>query len=212
MRSKLLAIGLIALAVSGCHGVSQLDLSRIGSRASWQLPERVIASLEIAPGDRVADLGAGGGYFLPYLVTAVGPAGTVYAVDVEPEIVRELEQQAASAGYTNVVAVLGGTDDPRLPDGAIDLVLLVNTYHHIDARPAYFERLRRNLTSSGRVAVIDPNTETKGLLRLFLDAGHMSSANDVREEMRQAGYRPAQSFGFLPTQLFEVFAPESPSD
>jgi ubiquinone/menaquinone biosynthesis C-methylase UbiE len=212
MRRKLLAIGLIALAASGCRGVSQLDLSRIGSRASWQLPERVIASLEIAPGDRVADLGAGGGYFLPYLVTAVGPAGTVYAVDVEPEIVRELEQQAADAGYTNVVAVLGGADDPGLPDGAIDLVVLVNTYHHIDARPAYFERLRRNLKPSGRVAVIDPNAETKGVLRLFLDAEHMSFAPDVRDEIRSAGYHPDRSFAFLPTQIFEVFAADSSPD
>jgi ubiquinone/menaquinone biosynthesis C-methylase UbiE len=193
MRRRLLATALLALTATGCSGIAKLDFARIFSRDAWQLPERVIASLEIDPGDRVADLGAGGGYFLPYLAEAVGPTGTVYAVDVDPEITRDLESQVAAEGHANVVVVLGQTDDPDLPDGRIDLVLLVNTYHHIDDRPAYFTRLRGDLGPSGRVAVIDPNAETTGILRLFLDAGHMSFAEDV------------------PTQLFEVFAAGDPA-
>jgi ubiquinone/menaquinone biosynthesis C-methylase UbiE len=211
MRIRTFAIGLLALFLAGCGGLSKLDYARIGSRGTWQLPERVIESLEIAPGDRVADLGAGDGYFLSYLVDAVGASGHIYAVDVEPDIVRELERRVAEGGYHNATALLGQTDDPGLPAGGVDLVLLVNTYHHIEDRPAYFERLRADLAPSGRVAVIDPNAATRGILRLFLDEGHMSRKGDVAEEMHRAGYHRQRGFDFLPTQIFEVFAPEAPT-
>ena len=87
----MIRIPLLALLVcsTGCSGVSQLDLFASG-RARWQLPDEVIQTLALQPGDRVADLGSGEGYFLPYLSRAVGPTGRVYAVDVESEIVEEL--------------------------------------------------------------------------------------------------------------------------
>ena len=137
MRRRLLAIGLFVLTATGC-GITKLNPTQIGNRGGWQLPERVIASLEIAPGDSVADLGAGDGYFLPYLVDAVGPTGTVYAVDVESDKASALQQRVDEAGYENVVVVLGELEDPLLPNDQIDLILLVNTYHHIEDRPAYF--------------------------------------------------------------------------
>jgi hypothetical protein len=74
-----------ALALGGCNGLSKLDLTTLG-RASWQRPEDVVRALELRPGDRVADLGAGEGYFLPYLSEAVGSRGRVFAVEVEPEL------------------------------------------------------------------------------------------------------------------------------
>ena len=192
-------------ALGGCNGLSKLDWTTLG-RASWQRPEDVVRALELRPGDRVADLGAGEGYFLPYLSEAVGSQGRVFAVEVESELAEQLEAQFADGD--NVEVVLGRYDDPQLPDGSIDLILIVNTYHHIEDRPAYFARLKRDLSASGRVAIIDPDADLGGILGLFLDEGHDSSASGISEEMEAAGYRPAASHDFLATQVFEVFAPK----
>lgn len=207
MRRLALVLAL-GLAI-GCEGVGRLDLTA-GGRDRWQRPEDVVRALEIQPGDRVADLGAGDGYFVSHLSDAVGVAGVVYAVDVETEIVEKLGE-TFPPDSTNVKAILGEYGDPLLPDGSIDLVLIVNTYHHIEDRPAYFRRLRRDLEPDGRVAVIDPNEELGGILGLTLDEGHMSSAASVEEEMREAGYRVEARHEFLPVQIFRVFARDDAS-
>lgn len=202
-RAALLAL---VLALTGCNGVSKLDLSTLG-RGTWQRPADVVGALELRPGDRVADLGAGEGYFVPYLVEAVGSDGTVYAVEVDEEIVVSLAERFPP-GSTNVEAVLGEFEDPKLPDASVDVVLIVNTYHHIGDRPAYFRRLKQDLRPGGRVAVIEPNEDLGGVLRLALDEGHTSSAPSVEQEMRDAGYRVDARHDFLPVQIFRVFTPD----
>jgi ubiquinone/menaquinone biosynthesis C-methylase UbiE len=197
------ALVLTLVAVLGCSGVGKLDLTTLG-RDSWQRPADVIRALEIEPGDRVADLGAGEGYFVPHLSEAVGPGGRVYAVDIDADVVRSLSERFPRDA-TNVEAVLADTDDASLAEGSVDLVLLVNTYHHIEDRPEYFRRLQRDLRPGGRVAVIEPNQDLRGVLSLALDEGHKSSAAAVRDEMGRAGYRLAESHDFLPVQIFEVF-------
>jgi len=96
---------LLAIPLIACSGLTKLDYSKLASRAGWQHPDRVIESLEIRPGSRVADIGAGDGYFVPYLSHAVGPEGRVYAVDVDPEKVEALEKRIREEGYPNVIAV-----------------------------------------------------------------------------------------------------------
>ncbi len=203
-----LLLGLLplGLVLAGCTGLAKLDYSELGSRAIWQQPDRVVESLNIPRGATVADIGTGAGYFLPYLVEAVGPEGRVFAVDVDPEIAEQLQTLVAEAGYDNVEIVLAEYDDPLLPDGQIDLVFLCNTYHHIEDRPAYFSRLLTDLSPHARVAILDPNADLTGVFRLFLDDGHMSSASALSGEMQAAGYRKTESFDFLPTQVFELFA------
>ena len=204
MRRALLLVAV--LFVSACSGVSKLDLSTLG-RGTWQRPEDVVGALELRPGDRVADLGAGEGYFVPYLVDAVGADGRVYAVDVDEEIVGGLAERFPPES-TNVEAVLGELEDPKLPDASVDVVLIVNTYHHIEDRPAYFRRLKLDLRPGGRVAVIEPNQDLSGVLSLTLDDGHTSSAPRVEQEMREAGYRVDARHDFLPVQIFRVFTPD----
>ena len=207
MRKSYLSL-LVALALPACAGLGKLDYTCLTERAGWQRPERVIEALQIQPGDHVVDLGSGEGYFLPYLVEAVGRDGQVTAVDVDEEVTVALQARVDEAGWQNVTIVLGGFTDPMLPDGAIDLVLLVNTYHHIEDRPAYFTNLRSDLRPEGRVSVIDPNLELGGLLGLTLDEGHKSAIGDVHDEMREAGYREIDRLDFLPVQIFAVYAPE----
>jgi ubiquinone/menaquinone biosynthesis C-methylase UbiE len=190
-----------AIGLTGCNGFSKLDLSKLG-RATWQRPTDVVESLDLAPGDRVADLGAGKGYFIPYLTRAV-PDGRVYAVEIDPERIEDLEERF---GHDEGVQVVSGQpDDPGLPDASVDVVLIVNTYHHIEDREAYFRGLRRDLRPGGRVAIVDGDPELGGILGLFLPKGHTMPREQVKEEMGSAGYRHAESHDFLPLQVFEVY-------
>jgi len=205
MRTCVACIALWVALLGGCSGVSRLDFTSWG-RGSWQRPQDVIELLEVASGSRVADLGAGEGYFLTYLSDAVGPRGTVYAVELDPERIATLE--AGFGDRTNLEVVTGAPDDPMLPNASIDLVLLVNTYHHIDDRERYFRQLRNDLADGATVAIIEPDGDLGGVLGLFLEEGHTSRAIDVRREMAAAGYQHARSFDRLPVQLFEVFRPD----
>lgn len=193
-RALLVGGALLLLLVAGGFGPAllKLDYGRPFSRAGWQLPERVVASLELPPGARVADIGAGDGYFTFYLADAVGPEGRVFAVDVDREAIRKLEQAVEERGYRNVEVVLAETGDALLPDGSIDLAFVCNVYHHIDDQVKYFDLLRTDLRTGGRLT----------------PPGHWTPRATLREELGRAGYRLRQSFDLLPVQHFEIFVAE----
>ncbi len=206
MKKTILLICFCTLALSGCSGLSKLDYFKLYQRAGWQLPDQVIQSLNIQPGDHVADIGAGEGYFTFNLADAVGSSGRVYAVDVEVGITIDLGAQAREYNYPNVTVILGELEDPLLPDGTVDLVFLCNTYHHIEERVGYFSRLKADLKPQGRVAVVDIKDDLAGMLRLFVTADHWTSKELLISEMEAAGYRHEGSFDFLPSQNFEMFS------
>lgn len=208
MRVRTITLALTTFLLVGCQNVTKLDPWDLG-REAWQRPADVITALAIQPGDSVADVGAGEGYFLPYLAEAVGDDGRVYAVEVAREIVEALAK--SSEGDARIQVIQGRLDDPFLPEGEIDLVLLVNTYHHIEERRAYFERLRQDLSPAGRIALLEPNEELGGILSLFLEEGHTSRADEIGIEMREAGYERTERFDFLPVQIFEIYAPRRSS-
>ena len=208
-----LAFTLAALALPACaqsphthqHRFSNADKwSRVfddPKRDAWQKPHEVIVALGLAPEASVADLGAGTGYFAARLAHAV-PKGRVYAVDTEPDMVKFLAERAKKEGLANLVAVPGTAADPRLP-APVDLVLLVDVYHHIEGREAYFRKLRESLRPGGRVAIIDFNESSpSGPPR-----SERIAPAKVKAEMNAAGYAAAGEFGFLPNQFFLVFSP-----
>jgi arsenite methyltransferase len=201
----------IALTSVGCSGLSQIDIGRVltSGRDGWQYPERVIEALEIQPGDRVAEIGAGSGYWLPWLSEAVGTEGRVYAVEVESELVEDLESFVERNDLRNVEVILGAYDDPRLPDGSIDLAMTVLTYHHIEDRADYFARLRQDLRPGGRVAHLDDRPDAEPPISWFQGEGHWSEPSVIVDEMTGAGYHELSAFDFLPAQSFQVFAPDS---
>jgi ubiquinone/menaquinone biosynthesis C-methylase UbiE len=173
-------------------------------RDPWQKPQALIAALNVLPGMRVADLGAGTGYFSHYLSAAVGNKGTVYAVDTEPNLVVHLRERAEQEKTANVVPVLASPDNPRLPVASIDLILVVDTYHHIDGRRAYFRRLRRSLTPRGRVAIVDWQ---KRDLPVGPPPIHKLAGEQVVDEMRAAGYVVVDEPDVLPYQYVLIFRP-----
>jgi predicted methyltransferase len=173
-------------------------------RDAWQKPQEIVAALGLRPGQVVADLGAGTGYFERYLSRAVTPGGIVLAVDSEPEMVRHLGQRALKEQTPNVVPVLALPDEPFLPPRRVDCVLIVDTYHHIDDRLDYFRRMKEALAPGGRVAIVDFH---KRDLPVGPPPEHKLAREFVLDEMKQAGWRLAAEPTFLPYHYFLIFQP-----
>ncbi len=169
-------------------------------RDAWQKPDEVLRTLALAPDAAVADVGSGTGYFAVRLARVV-TQGRVYGADLEPDMVRFLNERAAKERLPNLASHRAAPDDPRLP-APVDLVLVVDTYHHIGERERYFKRLRQALKAGGRVAIIDFKPDSPVGPR----HGRIPSAQ-VSAEMVRAGYRLAAEHGFLPYQYFLVFEP-----
>jgi arsenite methyltransferase len=195
----------IAILTLLCTSLGCSDFKRFAyegyDRDSWQHPERVIEELAIAPGSRVADVGAGGGYFSFRLADAVGPGGRLFAVDVDEDMTDHLDERVEADGAANVTVVRGRFDDPLLPDGEIDLVFTSNTYHHIQDRVAYFARLRQDLAPGGRVAILELNDHS-WFPRTF---GHYTGHDVILREMTEAGYSLDRQLDFIDRQSFSIF-------
>jgi len=169
------------------------------ARDAWQKPHEVIQALALAPGAVVADLGAGTGYFSARLARMLAK-GRVYAVDIEPDMVKYLGERAKREGLRNLTPVKGTPQDARLPR-KVDLILLVDVYHHIEDRERYFRRLAASLKPGGRVAIIDFRLEAKN----GPPAAARIAPEKVKQEMEGAGFMLAADHGFLPEQYFLVF-------
>jgi predicted methyltransferase len=170
-------------------------------RDAWQKPHEVIQALAVKPDAVIADIGSGTGYFSARLANMV-PKGRVFGVDTEPDMVKYLSERAKREGLKNISAVQGTPDNPQLPE-KVDLVLLVDVYHHIEDRERYFRKLTGSLKPGGRIAVID--------FRMDSPDGPPKSAriapDRVKAEFKGAGYVLVQEHAFLPNQYFLVFRP-----
>ncbi len=172
-------------------------------RDAWQKPHEVIHALELGSDATVADIGAGTGYFAARLARML-PHGTVYAVDVEPEMVKYLAERAKRESLPNLKPVAAKPGDARLPE-KVDLILLVDVYHHVEDRSRYFRRLAGSLKPGGRLAVIDFKLEAPhGPPR-----GARVAPAEVKAELAKAGYALKAEHGFLPHQYFLVFQPSA---
>lgn len=172
-------------------------------RDEYQMPDRVVEALGLEPGQTVADIGAGTGYFTFRLARAVAPGGKVLAVDIEPEMVDFInERKEKEEGGNLVESVLSEPDDPLLPDGTVDLALLVNTYHHIPGRVDYLLGLEKDLAPGGRIVVIDFEKKDAPV---GPPKEHKMSRGEVILEFEAAGYRLVGEKSFLPHQYFLVF-------
>lgn len=129
-------------------------------RDRWQKPADVVALLELAPAMTVADIGAGTGYFLPYLSRAV-PEGKVLGLDIEADMVRYIQERARRESLANVEGRVVAVDDPGLAARSVDRILIVNTWHHIPDRTDYARKLRTALAAGGTVYIVDFTRQAK---------------------------------------------------
>ncbi len=166
------------------------------ARDAWQKPGDVVAALAIAPGMTVADVGAGTGYFEPYLSRAVGTTGTVLAVDIEPSMVRWLRDRGAREHWSNVRASLGAVDDPKLPPRGVDRVLVVDTWHHIPDRAAYAGKIAAALAPGGTLTIVEFKLDSPH----GPPAHHRIAPEALEAELKSAGFETSRPAVELPYQ------------
>jgi ubiquinone/menaquinone biosynthesis C-methylase UbiE len=173
-------------------------------RDRLQKPGEVVGALKLRPTDRVADIGAGTGYFTRRFAGAARE-GTIFAVDIEPNMLRYVAKRAHTEGQRNIVPVLALPESPMLAPGSVDLIFICNTIHHIENRPAYYRLLRESLSKGGRLAIVDfrkdATLEEGPPPEMRLDRG------DLERELSQAGFRLSEEHEFLEHQYFLIFSP-----
>ena len=171
-------------------------------RDEWQKPEAVLAHLDLKPGETVADIGAGSGYFTLRLARAVGPGGKVYAVDIDRGMLEFIERRARQERLNNIQTVLADPHDPKLPAYSLDLVFICDTLHHISDRDKYYWLLARGLKPGGRFVDVDFH---KRPLPIGPPVEMKIAKSAMIDEAKLAGFHLVEEFDFLPYQYFLVF-------
>jgi predicted methyltransferase len=173
-------------------------------RDDWQEPERIMDALLIADGSRVADLGAGGGWFTIRLARRVGPNGRVYAEDVQPEMIVSIRQRVANQQLANVETILGETRNPRLP-GNLNAVLIVDTYTQFDpdVRVPVLRHVAQALAPDGRLGIVDFKRDGVGGPGPPLE--ERLDPNVIRADAEQAGLRLISEETLLRYQYLLIF-------
>jgi predicted methyltransferase len=172
------------------------------SRAAWQKPEEVVRVLNLKSGENIADIGAGSGYFSVRFARKVGPAGKVYAVDIDRDMLAYIKQRARRENLQNIRTILAGPHDPELTPASVDLIFICATLHDITERARYYPLLARALRPGGRAVIIDFQ---KRPLPVGPSLEMKIAREDVLGEFTAAGFHLAAEFDFLPYQYFLVF-------
>ncbi len=171
-------------------------------RDAYQKPDEVIEALQLQPGERIADIGAGSGYFSVRLAEAVGDTGQVWAVDINPDMVLHMNRRLRDAGITNVRTVLAAPDDPLLPDASVDRFFICNVWHHVEDQAGYLALMRRMLRPGGQVVMVDFQ---KRDLPVGPRVGMKIAKADLLAQMESNDFQLAEEHDFLPYQYFLVF-------
>lgn len=168
-------------------------------RDAWQKPEEILDALHLERTSSVADIGAGTGYFSVRIAKRI-PEGRIFAADIEPDMVGYLGERARREHLTNLMPVQASADATNLPE-AVDVVLVVDTYHHIENRTLYFAKLKSSLRPKGRLAIVDFKADSPS----GPPVQYRISPEKVTEELNAAGYSLIETHRFLPRQYFLVF-------
>lgn len=176
------------------------------SRFEEERPDRLLDALGLEPGQTACDLGAGNGYHTLMLAERVGPEGTVWASDLQPEMLRLLEErrQGAARPPENVRAVLATPVDPNFPDGACDVVLMVDVYHELADPEPVLAALKRSLAPGGRVAIVEFRAEDPALP---IKPEHQMTKRQVQRELEANGWTLDRAVDTLPAQHLLLFTP-----
>lgn len=191
--------GRVIAGVMGHEGAPWLDRPE---RESEERPSRAIAELKLEPGMVVADFGAGSGYYTERLARAVGPRGKVLAVDLQPEMLEMVGKRAKKVGLSNIELVRSTPDDPRLPAGAVDLILMVDVYHELEAPQRVLRAMKASLSPRGRIAIVEFRKEDR---MVPIREEHKMSVMQAMQEFAAEGYDLDRRVDSLPWQHLLVF-------
>ena len=193
--------GRVLAPTMGVGGAAWLDRPE---RESEEAPSKAIAALDIRPGSVVADVGAGSGYYTVRLSRAVGAAGRVVATDLQPGMLDIIRSKVTRERLTNVEVVQGRADDPVLPAGAFDLILMVDVYHELASPQIFVRKLKEALKPDGRLVLIEFRLEDP---RVPIREEHKMSVSQVRQELGADGFRLDRVIDVLPWQHIIVLRP-----
>ena len=171
-------------------------------RDAYQKPHEVLTALNIKPGETIADIGAGSGYFSFKLAHFVGDKGKVYAVDVSPDMVRYLNRRIRETKASNVVTVLADNDDPLLADRSVNRFFICDVWHHVENQTKYLSLMKKMLKPGGEVVMIDFH---KKELPLGPPMQMRIAREDVIKQLEANGFKLSKEHTFLPYQYFLVF-------
>ena len=177
-------------------------------RNRWQKPGQVVAALEIPVGSRVADVGTGSGYFVPYLSRAVGPSGRVFAVDIQPEMLAFVQEKIDRFDLKNVTIVLSQETDTQMTRSSVDLILLVDVYHQLGAPRIFLSHLDEVLSEGGRLAIID-FIASNAALDMGPSLEERVTPDQIRQDGEACNFRLVRQHDFLPYQYFLILQKES---
>jgi ubiquinone/menaquinone biosynthesis C-methylase UbiE len=169
---------------------------------------KLIAALDLRPGQTVCDLGCGNGFYTLEIAPLVGPKGFVWAVDIQPEMLQMLAERAEKRGITNIRSILGTVVDPKLPDGAIDLLLLVDVYHEFSNPEEMLREMRESLKPEGRIALVEFRAEDPDVP---IKPEHKMSQVQVMKEYEANGLKLVGQFDELPWQHVFFFSRDDSS-
>jgi protein-L-isoaspartate O-methyltransferase len=177
-------------------------------REEFQKPEMVMDAFEIKPGERIADVGAGSGYFTIPIARMVGSEGKVWAIDAWQDMLDHLERRLAIEQLDNVELVKVDRDDPQLPAGGVDMILMVDVYHYMlerEERVAYGRKLREGLAPGGRLVVIDYIPKSLEERPWGPPPRQHLPEETLTDDLAEAGLKPVKSYDFLPEQYFVIY-------
>jgi SAM-dependent methyltransferase len=186
--------------VMSYHGAEWLE--RPG-RVEEERPDEVIAAMGLKDGDVAVDMGCGTGFFARRMAKAVAPTGKVYGVDIQPEFLEMLKDFCEEEGISNVVPVLGDEDDPKLPKGGIDWILLVDVYHEFQEPEPMLAKMLESLKPDGKIALVE--YRLLGDTAEHIKVEHRMSVQQVLAEWNPAGFELIDLQEFLPSQHLFIF-------
>jgi SAM-dependent methyltransferase len=175
-------------------------------RDETEQPDRVIDALKIAPGSLVADVGAGTGYFSLRIARKIAPEGRVLATDLQPEMLRQLNENMKRASIKNIDRILATPVDTKLPPGKLDLALMVDVYHELHDPERTMAQVRKALKDDGRFVLVEYRAEDPDVP---IKPEHKTTLRQIRYEIEPMGFRLKDVFEFLPHQHIEVFVKDS---
>ena len=171
-------------------------------REKEEQPSKLVPALKLKPGDVVADIGAGSGYYTFRLAKEVGEKGKVYAVDIQKEMLAIIRQRMKAGNITNVVPILSTEKEPKLPDSSVDLILLVDVYHEFAYPYEMTEAMVKTLKPKGRIVFVEFRKEDP---EVPIKLVHKMYQKQVLKEMEPHPLRHVQTLDFLPWQHVIVF-------
>lgn len=180
----------LSLLFSASIASAQYVADEWAERDTWMDVNAIFDEAGIEKGSFVADIGCHEGYLSVHLAKRVGGKGQIFAVDVREDRLEELEENLKDRKLNNVTVILGDYDNPKLPINALDVVIIMDTYHEMNDYMTILDHVHKSLKSGGRIVIVEKlKSRIKGKSREAQTDAHSLGMKYVRQELNKAGFK-----------------------